>query len=200
MAACLVFNEPKRACYPAAHRAQLANSSSIESKYLMFAYKVVSGSAPMCSYFLLDVLLCHPYTALTCPCCGVPWPFPCFISHFDTNTSWFCPFLAGCVFRQHPLWTHITEAVLGCLQRLGDTLKMNSHVLLVTLFSLRLYILPKAKLLKSSHSHWWASCRSTTWVSITVITAASPPLHVLKWLYGLCMKSPSTSRGPKYVP
>lgn len=58
---------------------------------------------------------------------------------------------------------------------------------------------PKAKLLKSSHFPWWAFCQSTTWVSITVITAVSPPLHVHKLLYGLCMKSPSTSHGPKCV-
>lgn len=68
-------------------------------------------------------------------------------------------------------------------------------VLCVTLLS----SFPKAKLLKSSHFRWWAFCQSATWVSITVITAASPPLHAHRWLYGLCMKSPSTSHGPKCV-
>ena len=57
----------------------------------------------------------------------------------------------------------------------------------------------KAKLRESSHSLCWTCCRSTTWVSITVTMAASPPLPALRPWSGLSMRSPSTSPGHRLV-
>lgn len=119
--------------------------------------------------------------------------------YFPSKTSWFCWLFLQVVYADNVQFGYISQKLSSVAykgwKKDKNSVLSASFLLFVTVLITGCVSFPKAKLLKWNHFPWWAFCRSTTWVSIIVITGASPLLLVLRWLFGPCMKSPSISHG-----